>query len=136
MKKTVMLAGLFLLAGSAPGRAADKDYEQLTEELIATLKSTTEVLATIKDEESAKAAAPKLRKIGGELRRLLKKGQDLGPPSKKQKEELKKKYRKDMEAAQERLREQLKRVQSVAGGKAALQELKGKKESPDKKAEK
>src|SRR5262249_56779270 len=95
--------------------AADDDqlarFDKATAELIKIFKSTADTLATIKDEASAKAAAPKLKKVGEELRALQKKMQDLGQPTKDQKEKLKEKYKKDMEAAQSNLYKELRRVQ-------------------------
>jgi hypothetical protein len=128
MKKTLVLAGALLLAWSFRGWAADKkEFAKLTEDLIETFKSATKVLTSIKDEATAKAAAPKLKEIGEKLRNLRKKAQDLGQPTKEQKEELKKEYKEKMEEAQKSLKKELQRVKKVPGGKEALKALDEKK---------
>jgi hypothetical protein len=131
MKKVLVLTPLLVLAWGVRGLAADDDqlarFDKATAELIKIFKSTADTLATVKDESSANAAAPKLKKVGEELRALQKKMQDLGQPTKDQKEKLKEKYKKEMEAAQSNLYKEVRRVRSVPGGKKALEELKEKK---------
>jgi hypothetical protein len=134
MKKLLVFAGALLLSWSIPSRGADKDeFAQLTQDLIKTFQSATEILTAIKDEASAKAAAPKLKKIGEKLRDLHKKALELGQPTKEQKERLKKEYKEKMEAAQKSLKKELQRVQGVPGGKDALKELQEKKPEAPKK---
>ena len=134
MKKTLVLAGALLLAWSFRGWAADKkEFAKLTEDLIETFKSATKVLTSIKDEATSKAAAPKLKEIGENLRSLRKRALDLGQPTKEQKEELKKEYKEKMEEAQKSLKKELQRVKKVPGGKEALKALDEKKADDSKK---
>ena len=127
MKKTLMLVGALGLLWASRGRAAETAaYEEVVKGIISALKEGADTLATIKDKDTAKAAAPKLRKVAESLRGLKKKADQLGNPSEDQKAELEKKYKKDMETAQTSFRKEVVRVRNVPGGKEALQEMEGK----------
>lgn len=126
---------LFLLLGlNLPVPAQGPRFEEVVKDMLGTMEKLTGVLGTIKDEDTAKAAKPDLRQIAGRWQELRKKAETMKPPSKEEKERLEKEYKEKLQTAQRKLFAEIARVNGVAGGKDALQEIstilkKGKKES-------
>jgi hypothetical protein len=124
--KTAM--GLALVVGLVSGpavRAADS-WEKVLNDRIAFLKETTEILKTVKDKKTAKAARPKLKKMGKKYAELARRSQKLTKPSQEEGRALQKKYQKKITAATAALKKETGRVKEVPGGKEALAELKAK----------
>lgn len=124
MRKIGLLVGTVVLLLGQQARAAElKEYDAAIGELIDALKEGAKILKDIRDQDSAEAAKPQLKKLGDRFRDLAKKFKQLGPPTKDQDEELKKNHRKEIQAAQTEFRKQRDRVEKVPGGKEALKEL-------------
>ncbi len=120
MKRALLLAGVLLAAWTAPVGAADDTHEKLVKDMIKVFKDGAATLKTIKDEESAKAAQPKLKKLGAALKDIRARGQKLGKPQGDTEEQLKTKYKGQIEASQKEFSKEVMRVATVPGGKEAL----------------
>ncbi|MCI0742344.1 MAG: hypothetical protein L0Y72_25210 [Gemmataceae bacterium] len=137
MKRATILVGLGLSAFLLPqARAGDKKTEDIVKDMLKTMDSITSTLATIKDQESAKAAKTDLRKAADQWNVLKKKAGDIAPPDKGEKDRLAKQYRMKLEEAQKKLFAEVLRVQGVAGGRDALLEIKSVLAKKDKKDDK
>lgn len=85
---TAVCASVLLLASGC-----GKDtHESVTQEMMASLQETIDLLKSCKDEASAKAAEPKLKAMGKKMEALKKRADALGKPSKEQDEAIKKKF--------------------------------------------
>lgn len=126
MKKSLVLAvAIGLFAGTA-AQAADS-FDKVIQDQIKFIKNITKVLTTIKDNDSAKAATPKLSALSAENKQLRDRAKKLGRPTMEQIEEIKTKYGKEMMALQKKLIAETTRVRKIDGGKDALAALEGKK---------
>jgi len=114
---TILLAAL-CLAGDNGAR-----LEDIVKTMLATMDKITSTLATIKDEETGKAAHPDLKKGAQEWLALRKRAENVAPPTKEEKERLAKEYKPRLEEAQKKLCGEIARVQTVPGGKGVLLEL-------------
>ena len=117
------LGGIILSLAGAAWAGENIPLETLVQETLATLDRITGVLSTIRDEDSAKAAKPELKKVAAEFLALRKKAAQAEPPTKEQKDQLAKKYKAKLEESVKKLLAQVTRVQGVAGGKDALTEI-------------
>jgi hypothetical protein len=127
MKKTIAAGIIGLLVAGGAWAADTKDFDAAYKELISALTDGAEVLKDVRDEDSARAAKPKLVKIGQRLAALDKKLKQLGKPTEDQDKELKRTHAKAMKEAQTAFRTEMDRVAKVPGGKAALKELEHKR---------
>ncbi|MFW5839501.1 MAG: hypothetical protein ACOCZE_02875 [Planctomycetota bacterium] len=108
MKKFAILAlaaGLVLTVGGC-----SKDHEDVVEEQIELMNKTADVLATIKDKESAQAAKDDLEELGEKMKELKAEMDEMDEPSEEEEKALKEKYGKEMEKAGGRLIEQVMRI--------------------------
>ncbi len=117
MKKTLASAALaaILLAG-----CASDDAESMVKQTIAALDETAQVMATVKDEETAKAAVPRLKALAERRRKIEEKVATVKTPPPAEQAELQKKYAARLTEATTRLVQEAMRVSQVPGGKAAL----------------
>jgi len=105
--------------------AGEGRFEGVLKELVGSLDKLTSTLAGITDEESAKSAQPELRKLAAQWQLLMKKAEDVAPPTKEEKERLEKAYAAKLTEARRKLFGEVERVREVAGGREALKEIAG-----------
>jgi len=117
-------AGLILVCAvlAAPGGAASP-FEDVLKSILATMDQIATVLSGIRDEDTAKAAHPELRKAAQQWQDIRKKADNLPPPSKEEKDRLEKQYKSKLESAQKKLFGEIARVQGIPGGRDALKEI-------------
>jgi hypothetical protein len=111
------------LGQESPKGEAKAPFEEVVKQMIATMDSLTTTLATIRDEESAKAAQAHLRKAADKWQLVKKNADKLPPPEKQEKDRLAKEYKPKLEQAQKKLFGEVARVSAVPGGRAALLEI-------------
>lgn len=120
----VMLAGAFAVslapAAQEPGKGS---YEDVVKQMIETMDSLSQTLATIKDEESAKESQPTLKKTAAKWQSIKKQAESLPPPSREEKDRLAKQFKVKLEEAQKKLFGEVARVSLVPGGRQALLEI-------------
>jgi hypothetical protein len=114
------LCALLLPAQSGGGSA----YESVLKELITALDMLSDVLVTVKDESSAKAAGPEVKKAVGRLDEVGKKAKALPQPEKGEKERITKTYRPKLEEAIKKLLTEEARVKAVPGGSELVKQIK------------
>jgi hypothetical protein len=122
MTRAMGLGLALLLLGGTRGRAADT-FEGLIKEMIGVTKEVVAELEKIKDEDSAKAARPKLKKLGGQLQDFQQRAKKLGKPSEEEEKKLKEKYEKDFTTLFQKMATESLRVTKIKGGPDALKEL-------------
>lgn len=113
---------LFLAGVSFAGEGSAR-LEDIVRAMLGAIERFTTTLGTIQDEDSAKAAQPILAKGAAEWLSLRKKAENVAPPTREEKEKLEKEFKGKLEEAQKKLFAEIARVQTVAGGNEALQEL-------------
>lgn len=121
------LGGAFVLfaVGLTASAGEPSPHEDVLRQMIAQLDVISGTLTKIADEDTAKAAHPELRKAAEAWTVARTKAAKLPPPERKEKDRLAKEYRPKLEASLKKLFEQVARVQSVPGGRDALQEIRG-----------
>jgi hypothetical protein len=122
MKK--MLALPILLGLLAAGCASD-DAESMVKQTVSAMDETAQVLSTVKDEASAKAAAPQLKALAEKRRKIEEKMATVKTPPPAEQAELQKKYGTRLNEATTRLMQEAMRVSNVPGGKVALDAMDG-----------
>jgi hypothetical protein len=126
MQRIVALSAL-MLAGGASAQEADKDklspQAALVQQMLDVMDKLTTSLATVKDQQSADAARPELRKLAKEWTALRDKAEKVPPPAREEKDRLEKDFKTKLEGAQRKLSGEVARVQAVPGGRAALEEI-------------
>jgi hypothetical protein len=120
-----MLGVALFLSISLAVQAGPARFEEVLKDLLGTMDKLTTTLATIRDQDSASAAKPELRKSAGHWQALLKKAEDVAPPNKEEKEQLEKAYAGKLEEARKKLFGEVQRVRAVPGGREALKEISG-----------
>ncbi|MFP4353831.1 MAG: hypothetical protein ACLFUJ_01815 [Phycisphaerae bacterium] len=108
MKKFAILAlaaGLVLTVGGC-----SKDHEDVVEEQIELMNKTADVLATIKDKESAQAAKDDLEELGEKMKELKAEMDEMDEPSEEEEKALKEKYGKEREKALGRMMQEAMRI--------------------------
>ena len=111
---------VLLLAG-----CASDDAESMVKQTIAAMDETAQVLATVKDEASAKAAVPRLKSLAEQRRKIEEKVATVKTPPPEEQAELQKKYAARLTEVSTRLVQEAMRVSQVPGGKAALDAMDG-----------
>jgi hypothetical protein len=91
--------------------------EPMVEQIIASLDDLTEVFRSVKDQDSAAAAAPRLRKIVESMAELQERVDDIRL-SKEQDEQLRRKYEPRIQAATARLLNESMRLAELTGNDA------------------
>src|SRR5262249_20542784 len=111
------------VAASQDGDAPASRYEAVVKEVLTTLDQAIAALGTIKDEPSADAARPGLKKAGERLKELSKRAREMKQPDRDEKDLLEKKYKGKFEAALKKLRDEQVRVRAIPGGPEAIKDL-------------
>jgi hypothetical protein len=107
---------VFLCAGTGnAGPTKASTYETVTKAMLKALSDLSDVLETVKDKETAKAAAPKIDKIADRFEALAKEAKKLGKPSKEEEEKLKK-YEDDAKKQAQRMAVALVPAVTKSGG--------------------
>ena len=115
--------GIVLLAIGFTRAAQVSPYEQLLKQVLQSVDKVTATLETVKDEESAAAAKPDLRKSAALFIEAKAKGEKMQPPEKDEKVRLEKIYKPKLKESMEKMNTQVTRVQFIPGGKDALKEI-------------
>ncbi len=123
MKKLFVLVGILWLAGTAPSGAADDTHENVIREAIKSWRDAAATLATIKDQKTAEAAKPKLKRLGEAMRALRKRQDKLAKATDAERAQLQKKFGTSMRAARTNYLKERARVEKIPGGKDALELL-------------
>src|SRR5262249_54214745 len=98
-------------------------YEEVVKGMLTTLEQINKTLATIKDEPTAQAAQPELRKHGEKMKELRKRASELPQPSRIERDALEVNYKGQFEKALRILRTESIRVRVIPGGDLALKEI-------------
>jgi hypothetical protein len=96
MKKLLLVGGMFVLLSGLCGCGGKDTHESLTKEGIDLMGEYIDTLDKINDEESAKAAKPKLEALAKKGQDLKKRMEAIGKPSKEEEERLQKKFSGDI----------------------------------------
>lgn len=123
MKTRIGMIGVLLVAVAFVRAAQDTPHEKALKQAVDSLDKIVATLKTIKDEDSAGAAKPELRKSAATFVDALAKGEKLDPPEKDEKERLKKLYKPKIEEALSKIMADSRRVLEIPGGKEALAEI-------------
>jgi hypothetical protein len=91
--------------------------------MLETLGQINTALGGIKDEPSADAARPELKKAAQRMLELRKRARELKPPTKAEKDLLEKRYKDKFDDSLKKLRIESVRVRTIPGGPAAVKEI-------------
>jgi hypothetical protein len=120
--------GMALLCGSLAvvGVTAGEEtaHELSLKDTIRALDKLTTTLATVKDEESAQAARPDLKKAAQAWTTVKTKAAELPPPDQAEKDRLAKAYKGKLDDAMKKFFTEVGRVRSFPAGKEVLKEIK------------
>jgi hypothetical protein len=116
---------LCLSAGLATGQGGEKEspLAQVVKEMLATMEKMTTSLSTVKDEATAEAARPDLRKAAASWLEVKHKAKNVKPPTQEEKDRLQREFRDKIQAAHKKLFGEIARVKGVPGGPKALAEI-------------
>jgi hypothetical protein len=109
MIKPLPLAALLAFALVLTG--CKKDHETIVKDTVGKMQELANVLKTVKDKDSANAAATKVKGITSDLKELKKQADALGKPSDATDKQLKKDYEKPMMDAVGQLMQEGMRIQ-------------------------
>jgi hypothetical protein len=112
--------------------AKDSPHAEAVKQTLDVLDQMSAGLAKITDQDSAGAAKEELAKLAKTWTALRQKTEKLPPPAREEKQRLEKEYKGKMEAAQRKLAGEVRRVELIPGGRAALQEIRGVLKPPAK----
>jgi hypothetical protein len=113
--------------------AQGSPYEQALQQGVDGLEKIGTTLKTIVDEESAAAAKPALRKSADAFVESKAKAAKLPPPEKEEKARLEKQFKPKFDEAIKKMNTEIRRVESIPGGKEALKEIAHALKKDDKK---
>lgn len=99
----VLVAALTLVIATPQAATAKDTYESVSKDMFGALDNFADVLATVKDEASAKAAIPKLDGLKPKFKALGKRIKAVGKPSPEQEKILQEKFKKEQEALQTKM---------------------------------
>jgi hypothetical protein len=126
MQWIVWLPALFLVA-AACGQEPEKDKPSpqatVVLQMLEVMDKLTASLATIKDQDTAEAARPELRKLTKDWTALRDKAEKVPPPAQPEKERLQKEFKAKLEAAQRKLFGEVARLRMIPGARAVLEEI-------------
>lgn len=101
---TMVLAGAFFLGGCS------RSHEDVMDDMVETMEETANTLESVKDKDSANAAAGKLDKLAERMNELSKEAEDMEDPDEATEKELKAKYEERMSKAAEKMMSNLMRI--------------------------
>jgi hypothetical protein len=120
----VLSATVLLLAGAAAqAQPGGSPYEGVLKEMIGIMERMTATLAGVKDDATAEAARPELKKAAEQFAAVRKKAEKLDQPTPEDRKKIVAAYQKKMAEAVARLKQEVARVQAVPGGRDALAEV-------------
>jgi hypothetical protein len=121
----VWLICAFALAGAQPEGPPVKEltYEEIVKQTLSSLNQLTKALEPVKDEASAKAALPDVKKAAEQFIAVRKKAEQLKQPDLAAKDELEKKYKKQLVKAVQEFRAKAREIQEVPGSQELLKVL-------------
>jgi hypothetical protein len=121
---TILLT-LVLLRGPGEGGGGGQTspHETVAKDMLDTLGQITTVLVNIKDEPSADAARPDLKKAAVRMQDLRKRAKEMKQPTKEEKDALERRYKDKFDDALKKLRTESLRVKGIPGGAEALKEI-------------
>ena len=93
MRRSITLCVGILLLVSGCGDS----HESVINDSVKLMKEMTAILKTVKDEESAKAAKPKLKALSEKMEAIEKRSKALGEPTAEQQKKLEEKFKKENE---------------------------------------
>jgi len=120
-----MLLGILLLAldGLVLLAAVGTTHEDVVKGMLTALDDVNKVLADVKDEPTAVAARPELRKLGQRLAELRKQAKALPQPTKEEKDQLERAYKGKFDEVLKKQSLESLRVKGVRGGPETLKEI-------------
>ena len=101
---------------TAPPAVTEDKHEAAMKETIAILDELSGVLETVKDKETAKAAAAKFKGIEDKFAAVAKKAKDLGEPPADKKDALEKKFEAALKKSTERMQKAMGDAVGKSGG--------------------
>jgi hypothetical protein len=105
-----ILAWVLVLVTFIGVSGCKRTHESVIKDEISNMKKLASILKDVKDEASAKAAAPKIESIAKEMKSLGEEAKKMGDPPKDVEETLKKKYKDDRENIRADLSKELTRI--------------------------
>jgi hypothetical protein len=102
------------------GCGSSATHDSVARDGIAVMKDFTETLKTIKDEETAKSAAPKMKQLGEKMKTLQQQKESLPKISAEEEKKITEKYTADGLGAAMSLMAEAERVNKIPGAKAVL----------------
>jgi hypothetical protein len=117
----ILALSILLSSGKAGG--GESKLGEIIAEALATLDRITVSLATVKDEPTAKAAVPDLRKAAARWNEIRDRAEKEKPPSRDEQDRLKKRYTEKLQAADKKLKAEIARVKQLPGAEVALKEI-------------
>jgi hypothetical protein len=120
MKRLFRSMALLVVLGVAVGCGKGKTQESQAKKWVGVLNETADLLATVKDEPSARAAAPKLQTLFQREKELQAAANAPGNLSMEEGQALQA-LRPEVEAAQARRQSELKRVSAMPGVREILE---------------
>src|SRR5437879_9732057 len=103
MKRRLFGGMLLALACGTLQAGTNARFEGVLKDLLGTLDKLSGTLTGIRDQETAKAAQPELRKLAGHWQALIRKAEDVAPPNREEKERLEKEYSRKLDDARNKL---------------------------------
>lgn len=116
--RPTLLAAVLLISVSGCS-----SYASIEKEQIAALKELTEVLSTVKDEATMKAARGELQKRFQHFEQVAKKAKAMSRPSPEVQQQLEDELGPEKERAFDNLRNEVRRVTAMPGGEEFLKGL-------------
>src|SRR5262249_3569636 len=112
---TTLLTVVLLHAAGLGGGGGDKPppYETVVKDMLETLGQINMVLTNIKDEPSADAARPELKKAAQRMQTLRKRAREMKQPNKQEKDDLERRYKDKFDEALKKLRSESLRVKGI-----------------------
>jgi len=103
MKRSIFLGLGLVVAFSATGCGDTSKHEAVMKEMIGALNEFADALESVKDQQSAKAAAVKINKICDKLTDITNRAKALPKVTQSQNDALEKKFKPDLEKASARI---------------------------------
>src|ERR1700686_4511577 len=119
MKTRAASISVVLVAAGIAAGTQGSSHEQLVKQLLGSFEKINAALESIKDEDSAGAAKPDLRKAAESFLDARAKADKLPPPEKDEKDRLEKNYKPKLNVAMQKMATQIRRVELIPGGKDA-----------------
>ena len=123
MKARTGSIAILLLAVGFAGATQGSPYEQALKQVVDSFDKIGVTLKTIVDKNSADGARPDLRKSANAFLEARSKAAKLQPPEKDEKIRLEKLYKPKLEESMKKMFVEVRRVESIPGGKDALKEI-------------